>query len=62
MTMPGSLLSRGRAFAAPVDLNGTGHYVHWGFIQVSVANLVVIGLMVIVFVAALLLPFPGGRR
>ena len=50
------------ALAAPIDLNGTGRYVHWGVIQLSVANLVVIGLMVVVFVAALLLPFPRGRR
>jgi hypothetical protein len=47
--------------AAPVDLNGTGHYVHWGVVQLSVANLVVIGLIVVVFVAAVLLPFPHGR-
>ncbi|MBK3640538.1 hypothetical protein [Streptomyces sp. MBT33] len=53
---------RGRALAAPVDLNGTGHYVHWGVIQLSVANLLVIGVMVVVFVLALLLPFPGSRR
>lgn len=49
------------AFAAPIDLNGAGHYVHWGVVQLSVANLVVIGLMVVVFVAAVLLPFPKGR-
>ncbi|MFE7856788.1 hypothetical protein ACIRP3_21870 [Streptomyces sp. NPDC101209] len=55
-------MPRGHAVAAPVDLNGTGHYVHWGVIQLSVANLVVIGVMVVVFVLALLLPFPGGRR
>lgn len=62
MTNTELLLPRGRALAAPVDLNGPGDYVHWGVIQLSVANLVVIGLMVVVFVAALLLPFPGGRR
>ncbi|MEU3077355.1 hypothetical protein [Streptomyces laurentii] len=48
--------------AAPVDLDGTGHYVHWGVVQISVANLVVIALMVLVFVLALLLPFPHGRK
>ena len=48
--------------AAPVNLNHPGHYVHWGVIQLSVANLVVIGIMVVVFVAALLLPFPNGRN
>ncbi|MFF4131958.1 hypothetical protein ACFY1B_10535 [Streptomyces mirabilis] len=62
VTMTGLLLPGGHVLAAPVDLNGAGRYVHWGVIQVSVANLVVIGLMVIVFVAALLLPFPGDRR
>ena len=43
--------------ASLVDLNGPGHYVHWGFIQISVANLILIGLMVVVFVAAILIPF-----
>lgn len=42
-----------------INLNHPGRYVHWGFVQMSVANLVVIALMAIVFVAALLLPFPG---
>jgi hypothetical protein len=48
----------GALLAALVNLNGPGHYVHWGFIQISVANLVVILLMVAVFVLAILLPFP----
>ena len=48
--------------AAPLNLNHVGHYVTWGVIQVSVANLVVIAAMVVVFVLALLLPFPGGRK
>ncbi|MDQ1605205.1 MAG: hypothetical protein QOE01_3050 [Actinomycetota bacterium] len=48
--------------AAPVNLNHPGHYVHWGAIQISVANLVVIALMVVIFVLALLLPFPGSRH
>lgn len=38
-------------------LGGTGSYVHWGVIQISVANLVVIALMLAVFVLALLVPF-----
>ena len=45
----------------PVNLNDPGHYLHWGVIQISVANLVVIAAMIVVFVAALLLPFPKGR-
>ena len=45
--------------AAPVNLDHPGHYVHWGVIQISVANLIVIGLMLLLFLAALLVPFPG---
>jgi hypothetical protein len=53
-----------RLLAAPIDLNGPGHYLHWGVIQISLANLIVIGLMLLVFVAAILLPIPRkrGRR
>ena len=47
--------------AAPVNLNHPGHYVHWGVIQISVANLIVIAVMIAVFVAALLLPFPKSK-
>lgn len=47
--------------AAPLNLNHVGHYVTWGVIQVSVANLVVVGAMLVVFVLALVLPFPRGR-
>jgi len=50
------------AVAAPVDLNGTGNYLHWGVIQISVANLIVIGIMIVLFVLALLLPFPKERK
>ena len=53
----------GALLAALINLGGTGRYVHWGFIQISVANLVVIGLMIVVFVLAIFLPFPRhGRR
>ena len=43
------------------NLNGTGSYIHWGVIQISVANLVVILIMIALFVAAILVPFPKGR-
>lgn len=48
--------------AALVPLNNLGHYLHWHFIQISVANTLVIVLMAITFVAAILVPFPGRRR
>lgn len=50
------------AVAAPVDLNHSGHYLHWGVIQLSAANLLVIGIMVLLFVLALVLPFPKERK
>ena len=52
----------GRLVGSLINLDHPGHYVHWGFIQMSVANLVVIGLMVVVFVAAILDPVPPSRR
>jgi len=45
-------------FGALINLNGPGRYINWGFIQISVANFVVIILMLIVFVLAILVPFP----
>lgn len=39
-----------------------GTYLHWGVLQISVANLVVIGAMIVLFLLALVLPFPGGRH
>jgi hypothetical protein len=52
-----SITTIGALFGSLINLNGNGHYVHWGFIQISVANLVVIALMVVVFIAAILIPF-----
>jgi hypothetical protein len=49
-------------FAAIFPLNSLGHYVHWHIFQISVANLVVIVLMVVTFLAAVFAPFPGRRR
>ena len=40
----------------------SGHYVHWGVILISVTNLAIIAAMVLVFVLAILLPFPKGDR
>jgi hypothetical protein len=44
---------------AVFDLSGHPTYVHWHFFQMSVANLIVIVLMIIVFWLAILLPFPS---
>ena len=45
-----------------VDLNQPGTYLHWSIFEISVANLVVIAVMVAIFAAALLLPFPHARQ
>ncbi len=42
-------------------LGGTGSYIHWGVIQLSVTNFVIIILMIVVLVLAILLPFPHRR-
>jgi hypothetical protein len=44
------------------NLNSPGHYVHLGPVQIAVANLVVIILMIVVFVLAIVLPFPRDKR
>lgn len=36
-------------------------YLHWGWIQVSPANLAVIGLMVLAFACAVIFRMPSGR-
>ncbi len=63
--MPGC--GRGRSFSgemlgAVFNLNHPAHVLHWHFIQLSVANVVVIGLMLAVFALAIALPFPGAAR
>jgi len=47
---------------AAIDLNSPGTYLHWSIFDVSVANLVLIAVMVVIFGAALLLPFPHGKK
>ncbi len=44
------------------DLSHPAEYLHWHFFQMSVANVAVILLMIAVFIAAILLPFPKRRR
>jgi hypothetical protein len=47
-----------RMNAAIFNLNHPAHTVHWHFFQMSVANVVVIVLMLVVFAVAILAPFP----
>lgn len=51
----------------PGFMNATARYIdisisNWFTLHISVANLLVILLMIVVFTLAVLLPFPGGRE
>jgi large-conductance mechanosensitive channel len=50
-----ALASRGASWDA------AGHYLHWGVVQISLTNFLVIVAMIVLFVIALLAPFPGSR-
>lgn len=50
MNVAGGLLSR------------PAYFLHWGVVQLSLANFLVIVTMVILFVLALVIPFPHARR
>ena len=52
----------GSLISTVVNLNGPGRYLHWSIFSVSEANLVLIFVMVVIFGAALLIPFPGRTR
>jgi hypothetical protein len=47
--------------ASAINMNSPSTLLHWSIFQVTVANLVLIAVMVVIFGAALLLPFPQGR-
>ncbi|CAB4936823.1 unannotated protein [freshwater metagenome] len=40
-------------------MNLPAKYLHWGWIQISVTNLIVIVLMLLLFALAVLIPFPS---
>jgi Cytochrome b(N-terminal)/b6/petB len=44
-----------------INLDQPGKYLSWSIFHVSLANLVLIAVMVVIFGAALVLPFPKGR-
>ncbi|SDL44686.1 hypothetical protein SAMN04487916_10949 [Arthrobacter sp. ov407] len=47
---------------ASVGLVGDGTYFGWDGFTIQSGNLIVIVVMIILFVLALVLPFPGGKR
>src|SRR6476646_1078069 len=57
MTIP-ALVSSG---SGVINLDQPGTLLHWSIFTVSVANLVLIAVMVVIFGVALVLPFPRAR-
>ena len=47
--------------ASAINLDHSGTYLSWSFIDISVANLIVIGVMVVIFGLALVVPSPSRR-
>lgn len=45
-----------------VGLDGPAHFISWGVIQISLANLIMIAIIVVLFVLAIVLPFPKSKH
>ena len=41
-----------------ISLNQPAKFFNWGFISISIPNLIMIGIILVLFILALLLPFP----
>jgi hypothetical protein len=50
------------ALPETVISSASGHYLTWGVIQISLTNALIVLAMVVVFVLALVLPFPRSPR
>ena len=42
-------------------LSRHAYFLHWGVVQISLTNFVIIVLMLVIFALALMVPFPHGR-
>jgi Cytochrome b(N-terminal)/b6/petB len=56
-----SFLVLALSHSGPINLDQPGKYLSWSIFHVSLANLVLIAVMVVIFGLALVLPFPRGR-
>jgi hypothetical protein len=41
-------------------LSGHAYFLHWGVVQISLTNFVIVVLMLVIFALALIVPFPHG--
>lgn len=55
------VMTQGPLMAAAVNLNHPDHYYHWGVVVISLANLIVIAVLIALFIAALAVPFMKPR-
>lgn len=56
--MSPSIISSASSSVASGLLSGRPHYLHWGVIQISLTNFLIIVVMLLLFLLALLIPFP----
>jgi len=42
-------------------LSRHAYFLHWGVVQISLTNFIIIVVMVVLFALALIVPFPGGK-
>jgi len=45
-----------------LSLNGPAKYLNWGFISISLPNVIMIALIIVFFVLALVIPFPTHKE
>jgi hypothetical protein len=45
-----------------ISLNHPAKFFNWGFISISIPNLIVIGIIFFLFALALVIPFPSHDR
>jgi hypothetical protein len=50
------------ATRALANVNGSANYLEWGWLSISVPNLIVILVMILLFALAIVLPFPKDRH
>ena len=48
--------------AAKDTMDTPAGYLHWGFILISIPNLLLIALMIVLFVLALVIPLPAQKE
>lgn len=57
--MTTTALTRTNVLASGLD--GPAHFLTWGPVEISVANLITIAIIIVLFILALVLPFPKSR-